>query len=766
MNNSYSKLSRLIDELLQLNTTKRYPYIVEELEGLQETIREKEYYIAVVGEFSSGKSTFLNALIGKDLLPHAVSETTAAVTYIHNVDETSEYINQIHIRFSDRKQTPIVLPLDENDASTLKEVLSTQSTSYAVASQVEQVDIYVRFLDLDEPIVLIDTPGTNGLAEKHRELLKKAVQQAHACICLFHLKGLGETDVKFMRSLMNSQTEFFFVLNHIDNLKVNEESPEKRIAKFRSEILHNLFMDNDVDIRTYGISALKALAARDRSITRLYSDSKEDILPEERGLFLKESGILDFEEDLMEYVRGGAIEKGFQSTVLLRIRECIKFITGDLHLRELAARSNPSVDVLERAIKQIDIVYTDYENRRDKAVEAELIELRESAHASAGESCKLQMETLLSSIQGKSYEDLLVLISERSIEEKLEAFWDEIKNRIQDYLSQGFSHIIEKESLEFSKKMNVLDFEHKQPLDTPPLPEFTMHSDTDSEERLIVLNAELLECKKKIEELGSADVLKSKVSAIDQAILSKHDEKIRAEKSYRSDLKNLGSRPAVSTRFEEKKLERKGLSKLFRWLLPKTKLVSVTDTSARDAFDGKLKSRKEKFSQEIEYYNKVLEQLKKEKASAEESLEQNNLWTERMHRIQELIDETKRRYDEDAELMKTEMRMRLFSSLKRLIEDALIVPEDLSNLPGLFFSDLLKGIDSNMQEAKQFVSEELSKRYHLIAEAAKQRLKDLMCEELKEEESPDNTIEVDDIERIKIIEKQIDDGTILISQSL
>ena len=50
---------------------------IEGVEGsvreIKETIETNEFRITVVGEFSSGKSTFLNAFIGKDILPSALS---------------------------------------------------------------------------------------------------------------------------------------------------------------------------------------------------------------------------------------------------------------------------------------------------------------------------------------------------------------------------------------------------------------------------------------------------------------------------------------------------------------------------------------------------------------------------------------------------------------------------------------------------------------------------------------------------------------------
>ena len=38
----------------------------------------------IIGANGAGKSTFLNALMGKDLLKHGAKETTATVTEIHN----------------------------------------------------------------------------------------------------------------------------------------------------------------------------------------------------------------------------------------------------------------------------------------------------------------------------------------------------------------------------------------------------------------------------------------------------------------------------------------------------------------------------------------------------------------------------------------------------------------------------------------------------------------------------------------------------------
>ena len=66
-------------------------------------LQEKTFRIAVVGEFSSGKSTFLNALLGRDILTHGREETTATVTEIMH-DNTKE---RLEIYYSDGHKTEV-----------------------------------------------------------------------------------------------------------------------------------------------------------------------------------------------------------------------------------------------------------------------------------------------------------------------------------------------------------------------------------------------------------------------------------------------------------------------------------------------------------------------------------------------------------------------------------------------------------------------------------------------------------------------------------
>ena len=76
-----SKLKSIAQKALEERIISQDVY-----DDLVSRIHNNEFRITIVGEFSSGKSTLIDALIGKDILPHSTSEPTATLTYIHSVE--------------------------------------------------------------------------------------------------------------------------------------------------------------------------------------------------------------------------------------------------------------------------------------------------------------------------------------------------------------------------------------------------------------------------------------------------------------------------------------------------------------------------------------------------------------------------------------------------------------------------------------------------------------------------------------------------------
>ncbi|MBR6925275.1 MAG: dynamin family protein, partial [Oscillospiraceae bacterium] len=289
-----SDLKQKLDLLKSYSVIYDGANIKDTIDTLEGRIDQNEFKIAVVGEFSAGKSTFINAIVGKDLLKHATLETTAALTYIHNVKEDDDRNGTCTITFADGT----VEDLDR--LSDLEKYTTTQS-EIDVVTEVRSVDIYIDFLDVDDELVIVDTPGLNGLADKHRELTIEEIKQAHSRIYLFPKRGVAQTDIDFIKYISNYQNTFIFIYNFIDELNAFEgEYPETKIAGIKENIERFVLSQTDRRIITYycGMSALKALAGKDHDIKRLYEDDFRDIAESEREQILEESNYAEFERIL------------------------------------------------------------------------------------------------------------------------------------------------------------------------------------------------------------------------------------------------------------------------------------------------------------------------------------------------------------------------------------------------------------------------------------------------------------------------------------
>ena len=75
-----------IAELAQLAEEAGAPEIATDAGALVERLAEGRFYVACVGQFKRGKSTLLNALVGRPLLPVGVVPITTALTVLRHGD--------------------------------------------------------------------------------------------------------------------------------------------------------------------------------------------------------------------------------------------------------------------------------------------------------------------------------------------------------------------------------------------------------------------------------------------------------------------------------------------------------------------------------------------------------------------------------------------------------------------------------------------------------------------------------------------------------
>lgn len=297
-------INKKVGQLKQINIFEKDTFYKEALENIIDSNKKRAFKIAVVGEFSTGKSTFINAIIGVDLLSHATEEVTAAITNIYNVPKDDKRYRTCDVTFVNEKK------LHLEDDTKLMQYTTTRSKENDVVREIKCVDYYANYMPDNTEVVIVDTPGLNGMADGHRELTLEEVKSADFCIYLFGIRGVADSDKVIIKQLEYYQNNFIFVLNFVDQLKISEgESVEERISEISDILKNEIFIDKKVDYMVFGISALKALAYKDKTIKKLYQGDTEEITSKDRECYYDQSRFEEFEEYIRQKVNSSTIEK-------------------------------------------------------------------------------------------------------------------------------------------------------------------------------------------------------------------------------------------------------------------------------------------------------------------------------------------------------------------------------------------------------------------------------------------------------------------------
>ncbi len=158
------------------------------LRGRINRIRQRfidpDLYLAVVGEFNSGKSTLIDALLDDELLESGSVPTTAAATYIHSGKTLDALITMrgqepLLISRDGKRLSQTIAALDPGGGlppSGVRELVSLITTRPSIASQVTRCDISHPAEMLLHNIVVVDTPGVSSTESAHGEVTRRVIE--------------------------------------------------------------------------------------------------------------------------------------------------------------------------------------------------------------------------------------------------------------------------------------------------------------------------------------------------------------------------------------------------------------------------------------------------------------------------------------------------------------------------------------------------------------------------------------------------------------
>jgi small GTP-binding protein len=153
---------------------------LEDQKTLQKSLRQLDelFLLVIVGEFNSGKSAFINALLGERFLPEGVTPTTAQIYILHHGQVSDQEVQEDGV-------LAVTYPAD--------------------------------FL---QEINIVDTPGTNAIIRRHEQLTEEFVPRSDLVIFITSAdRPFTESERAFMERIREWGKKVVILLNKIDLLE-------------------------------------------------------------------------------------------------------------------------------------------------------------------------------------------------------------------------------------------------------------------------------------------------------------------------------------------------------------------------------------------------------------------------------------------------------------------------------------------------------------------------------------------------------------------
>ena len=240
----------------------------EETRRLQERLENKKVTIAVIGQFKRGKTTLINTILGRPILPVGIVPITAAITRIEYADqngaETAEDKATVYYTNGLREEVP---------AEDLHAYISEQE-NHDNARGVAEVELLTDAAFLRDGLTLVDTPGVGSVHENNSKSAVDFARESDGVVFMLSVDSpVNQIEVDFLRKVKQFAGKFYFVVNKID--RVDEEELAEYMEYCGALLRSIMEMDGEEaeNLKLIPVSARKGTGVRE--LTELI---REDLL--------------------------------------------------------------------------------------------------------------------------------------------------------------------------------------------------------------------------------------------------------------------------------------------------------------------------------------------------------------------------------------------------------------------------------------------------------------------------------------------------------
>ena len=211
---------------VQPTDLQRFREATDQLAGL--------FLLVIAGEFNSGKSSFINALLGERVLPEGVTPTTDRINLLHHGPAVTEHAVEAFL-------------LERTHPAELLRELS-----------------------------VVDTPGTNAVIRRHEELTRDFIPRADLVLFVTSAdRPFSESEREFLERIREWGKKIVFIVNKTDILAGEPERAE--VLAYVRENASQLLGETP---QVFPVSARQAVQARSSGDTSLWEQSGFDAVEE------------------------------------------------------------------------------------------------------------------------------------------------------------------------------------------------------------------------------------------------------------------------------------------------------------------------------------------------------------------------------------------------------------------------------------------------------------------------------------------------------
>lgn len=297
----------------------------EDAQKLENLVANETFKILVIGEFNVGKSTFINALIGTQVLPDKAVPATAFINVLKYGDE-----KKARLHYTNEEKKPKDILVEELPKYVLIKSTGTEKDAQSEIrnSIFSHAEIWWPLeLLRDNRVEIIDSPGLNE--NKAREdITMDYLKKVDAVLFIMSAVRFGpaQTEMDSIKALESAEhRDLFFVVNQWDMLRPRQQE----------------------EVRTKALNTLPELTGRKKDIYFVSAlDALEGRIGKDAELEQK-SGFKDFEAELHQFL---AQERG-KIKMLRSARELRRIIQS-------SAKAVPEkIALLKMPIEELDKRY-------------------------------------------------------------------------------------------------------------------------------------------------------------------------------------------------------------------------------------------------------------------------------------------------------------------------------------------------------------------------------------------------------------------------